>query len=194
MEQTKHPKVEALDQIEAAARAPPASRRPGSAPAPVLLAADERAAPQGRSQNPSPVERWPDLLERVQGAARYIRDVEDRAQEQETHVQDLPRQVRADMDAARAQVLAAERGDPRGPRAGDQAYPGRRGLAAAAEERAAAAEQMLQRIAETIDAEFVMQPGGQAAGHAAGPQDARARAPPRGRPRDRRGPGGARRR
>ncbi len=39
---------------------------------------------------------------------------------------------------------------------------------------------MLQRIAETIDAEFVMQPGGQAAGQAAGQagstQDARTRA------------------
>jgi len=40
------------------------------------------------------------LLERVQGAARYIRDVEDRAQEQESHVQQLLRQVRAEIGRA----------------------------------------------------------------------------------------------
>ncbi|KZC01572.1 hypothetical protein AU375_02207 [Methylobacterium radiotolerans] len=180
MEQTKHPKAEALDQIDAVAREarePTTRIRTGNL---VLLAADERVSAQGRNQNPSPVERWPDLLERVQGAARYIRDVEDRAQKQESHVQQLLRQVRADMDAARAQVLAAERETHEVHAQAIKLIQAAEDRAAAAEERAAAAEQMLQRIAETIDAEFVMQPGGQAAGQAAGQagstQDARTRA------------------
>ncbi|AIQ93308.1 MULTISPECIES: hypothetical protein [Methylobacterium] len=167
MEQTKHPKAETLTPIEAAARdvrEPTTRIRTGNL---VLLAADERATAQGRNPNPSPVERWPDLLERVQGAARYIRDVEDRAQEQETHVQDLLRQVRADMDAARAQVQAAERETHEVHAQAIKLIQAAEDRAAAAEERAAAAELMLQRIAETIDAEFVTQ---------AGPQDARTRA------------------
>ena len=39
----------------------------------VLLAADERVSAQGRNQNPSPVERWPDLLERVDPIFRSSR-------------------------------------------------------------------------------------------------------------------------
>lgn len=166
MELTNHPKAEAPDQIEAVAREPTTRIRAGNL---VLLASEERASPQGRSGSPSPVERWPDLLERVQGAARHLRDVEDRAQEQEAHVQDLLRQVRADMDTARAQVQAAERETHEVHAQAIKLIQAAEDRAAAAEERAAAAEQMLQRIAETIDAEFVMQPGGQT-------QDARTRA------------------
>ena len=173
MEQTKHAKAEASDLIESAACGAREATTRIDAGNLVLLASDARALPQGKNPSPSPVERWPDLLERVQGAARYIRDVEERAQEQETHVQDLLRQVGADLDAARAQVRAAERETHEVHAQAIKLIQAAEERAAAAEARAAAAEQMLQRIAETIDAEFVMQAGGQVGGQAGGVQHTR---------------------
>ncbi|MCJ2095254.1 hypothetical protein MKK67_22505 [Methylobacterium sp. J-072] len=122
----------------------------------VLSAAtDGRAQAQGRDAELLMAEKWPGLLERVQGAARHIRDVEDRAQEQELHVQELLEQMRVDMDAARARVQAAEQ------QTRDVHAQATR-MIQAAEERADAAEQMLQRIADTIEAEFAVRPGHEA--------------------------------
>lgn len=97
--------------------------------------------------------KWSSLLERVRGAAHYIREVEDRAQDYELRVQDLVDQVRADLRDADAKVRAAEQRT-------DEVQAQATILIRAAEERAASAEEWLRRIAETIESEFVVEPAG----------------------------------
>ena len=102
--------------------------------------------------------KWSSLLERVRGAAHYIREVEDRAQDYELRVQDLVDQVRADLRDADAKVRAAEqRTDEVEARAALLIHAAEE-RARAAEERAAVAEDWLRRIAETIESEFVVEP------------------------------------
>lgn len=102
--------------------------------------------------------KWSSLLERVRGAAHYIRAVEDRAQDYELRVQELVEQVRADLRDADAKVRAA---DQRTNEAQAQAAVLIRAAeerARLAEERAAFAEEWLRRISETIESEFVVEP------------------------------------
>lgn len=143
MEQSR--RIEADQSSEATA--PAVSRPEGTAPESkvVVLGSSPTAA------------KWSSLLERVKGAAHYIREVEDRAQDYEMRVHDLVEQVRADLLDADAKVRAA---DQRTEEARMQAAIQIRAAeerAHAAEERAALAEEWLRRIAETIESEFVVE-------------------------------------
>jgi hypothetical protein len=104
----------------------------------------------GQSSTRPPAEtasaKWMGVLERVRGAASYIREVEDRTQEYELRVQEVLEQVRVDLRDADAKVQAAE-----------QRAQEAEARARAAEERAAAAEEWLQQISETIESEFVVE-------------------------------------
>lgn len=99
-------------------------------------------------------ERMAGLLDRVRDAASYIRDVEDRAQEQEFRTQELLDQVRADMQAARSQVQAAEQRSREIQAQANALIKAAEDRARVAEERAEAAENWLKRIAEAIESEF----------------------------------------
>lgn len=102
--------------------------------------------------------KWSSLLERVRGAAHYIREVEDRAQDYELRVQDLVEQVRADLRDADAKVRAAEQRTDEVQAQATTLIRAAEERARAAEERAASAEEWLKRIAETIESEFVVEP------------------------------------
>lgn len=108
--------------------------------------------------------KWSSLLDRVRGAAHYIREVEDRAQDYEVRVQELVEQVQADLRDADAKVRAA---DQRTEEAHAQAAMLIRAAderARLAEERAASAEEWLRRISETIESEFVVEPAARRTG------------------------------
>ncbi|MCJ2106373.1 hypothetical protein MKK70_13470 [Methylobacterium sp. E-041] len=153
MDQMNHSLAEAMERTRTSSRnvrEPTVKPEAGNL---VLLTAASEERDQNHNQDEviSPAEKWLRLLERVQDAARYIRDIEDRAQEQEFRVQELLEQVRVDMDSARARALTAER------HAREVEMRAAK-LIQAAEERAVAAEQMLQRISQTIEAEFAVPP------------------------------------
>ncbi|MCJ2042875.1 hypothetical protein MKK55_28585 [Methylobacterium sp. J-059] len=153
MDQIKHSLAEALERTRTSscdAREP--TVEPNACNLVLLAAAsEERDQTHNRNEDVYSADKWPRLLERVQDAAKYIRDIEDGAQEQEFRVQELLKQVRVDMDSARARALTAER------HAREVEMRAAK-LIQAAEERAVAAEQMLQRISQTIEAEFAVQP------------------------------------
>ncbi|WP_342105082.1 hypothetical protein [Methylobacterium sp. SI9] len=102
--------------------------------------------------------KWSGLLDRVRGAAHYIREVEDRAQDYEVQVQELIEQVRADLRDADAKVRAAEQRTDEAQAQAALLIQAAEERARLAEERAASAEDWLRRIAETIDSEFVVEP------------------------------------
>ncbi|MCJ2135139.1 hypothetical protein MKK69_13925 [Methylobacterium sp. J-026] len=141
------------------------SRRIASDQSGAVLAATEPTTDGAMSQGKVVVltslptaAKWSGLLDRVRGAAEYIRAVEDRAQDYEGRVQDLVEQVRADLRDADAKVRAAEqRTDEAEAQAAIQIRAAEE-RARIAEERAALAEEWLRRISETIEAEFVMAP------------------------------------
>ena len=112
--------------------------------------------------------KWPSVLERVRGAAQYIRHIEDRAQDYELRVQELVEQVRADMRDAEAKVQAAEQRTREIRAQADALIGAAEERARAAEERAVSAEEWLRRISEAIESEFVVE----AAPRKTGTQDA----------------------
>ena len=116
---------------------------------------------------PTPA-KWSGLLDRVRGAAHYIREVEGRAQDYELRVQDLVEQVRADLQDADAKVRAAEQRTDEVQAKATMLIHAAEERARAAEERAASAEEWLRRIAETIESEFVVEAPARRAG-ASGP-------------------------
>ncbi len=119
------------------------------------LNAGGKAAPERASADAfASADKMASLLDRVRSAASYIRDVEDRAQEQEFRTQELLDQVRADMMAARAQVQAAEQRTREIQIQANTLIKAAEDRMQAAEDRAAAAESWLQRIAEAIESEF----------------------------------------
>ncbi|GJD33339.1 hypothetical protein [Methylobacterium aerolatum] len=120
----------------------------------LLLNAGKGAPDRAAPDHFAGAEKMASLLDRVRGAASYIRDVEDRAQEQEFRTQELLDQVRADMLAARAQVQAAEQRTREIQIQANTLIKAAEDRAQAAEDRAAAAESWLQRIAEAIESEF----------------------------------------
>lgn len=101
--------------------------------------------------------KWPSVLERVRGAAQYIRHIEDRAQDYELRVQELLEQVRADMRDADAKVQAAEQRTREIKVQADALIGAAEERARAAEERAVSAEEWLRRISEAIESEFVVE-------------------------------------
>ena len=101
--------------------------------------------------------KWPGVLERVRGAAQYIRHIEDRAQDYEIRVQELLEQVRADMRDADAKVRAAEQHTREIQAQADALITAAEERARMAEERAASAEEWLRRISEAIESEFVVE-------------------------------------
>ena len=140
----------------------------GSAPSPhgpqhgntvVLLtpAADIAAARHGPIAEPAGARNWPGLLERVRGAAHYMRKVEGRAQEQEFRVQELLEQVRADMQDAHARVQAAEQRTREIQAQANKLIQAAEERARVAQERTATVEGWLMQISETIDTEFVVE-------------------------------------
>ncbi|MGC5778874.1 hypothetical protein [Methylobacterium sp. NFXW15] len=120
----------------------------------LLNTAGRPAAERGATETLPSAEKMAGLLERVRDAASYIRDVEDRAQEQEYRTQELLDQVRADMQAARNQVLAAEQRTRDIQAQANALIKAAEERARVAEERAEASEGWLRRIAEAIESEF----------------------------------------
>lgn len=108
--------------------------------------------------------KWSSLLERVRGAAHYIREVEDRTQDYEVRVQELVEQVRADLRDADAKVRAAEQRTDEAQAQAAVLIQAADERARLAEERAATAEEWLRRIAETIESEFVVEPAARRTG------------------------------
>lgn len=102
--------------------------------------------------------KWSSLLDRVRGAAHYIREVEDRAQDYEVRVQDLVEQVQADLRDADAKIRAAEQRTDEVQAQAAMLIQAADERARLAEERAATAEEWLRRISETIESEFVVEP------------------------------------
>jgi hypothetical protein len=141
-------------------RAPASASETSAAPANVVVLA---AIPSGPSPARAPSSeaaagKWPSVLERVRGAAQYIRQVEDRAQDYEVRVQELLEQVRADMREADTKVRAAEQRTREIQNRADALIGAAEERARAAEERAASAEDWLRRISEAIESEFVVEP------------------------------------
>ncbi|SDM90934.1 hypothetical protein SAMN05216360_104223 [Methylobacterium phyllostachyos] len=125
------------------------------------VSSEDGTAPEAKVvvlQSPPTAAKWSSLLERVRGAAHYIRAVEDRAQDYELRVQDLVDQVRADLREADAKVRAAEQRTDEVQAQATTLIRAAEERARAAEERAASAEEWLRRIAETIESEFVVEP------------------------------------
>jgi hypothetical protein len=120
----------------------------------MLNTAGKASGDKGLGDGFPSTEKMTGLLERVRGAASYIRDVEDRAQEQEFRTQELLDQVRADMQAARSQVQASEQRARDIQAQANALIKAAEDRARAAEERAEAAEGWLRRIAEAIESEF----------------------------------------
>ncbi|MCJ2068092.1 hypothetical protein MKK75_04585 [Methylobacterium sp. J-030] len=102
--------------------------------------------------------KWSSLLDRVRGAAHYIREVEDRAQDYELRVQDLVEQVQADLRDADAKIRAAEQRADAVQAQAAMLIRASEDRARLAEERAASAEEWLRRISDTIESEFVVEP------------------------------------
>jgi hypothetical protein len=121
-------------------------------------AASDRIVPLNPAPSASGAGKWPGLLERVRGAAHYIRAVEDRAQDYEQRVQALLEQVRADMQEADAKVRAAEQRVREIQAQSEAQVRAAQERARLAEERAGTAEAWLHRISEAIDSEFVIEP------------------------------------
>jgi hypothetical protein len=119
-----------------------------------ILLLNTGGKPADKAEGFPSAERMAGLLERVRDAAHYIRDVEDRAHEQEFRTQELLEQVRADMLAARSQVQAAEQRTRDIQTQANSLIKAAEERARAAEERAEAAESWLRRIAEAIESEF----------------------------------------
>ena len=120
-----------------------------------ILLLNTGAKPAERATEGFPnAEKMAGLLDRVRDAAHYIRDVEDRAHEQEFRTQELLEQVRADMLAARSQVQAAEQRTRDIQTQANTLIKAAEDRARASEERAEAAESWLRRIAEAIESEF----------------------------------------
>lgn len=111
-----------------------------------------------RSIEPNATGKWPVVLERVRGAAHYIRAVEDRAQEYELRVHDLLQQVRTDMQEADAKVRAAEQRAREMQTQAAALVRAAEERARASDERATHAEEWLRRISEAIESEFVIEP------------------------------------
>ena len=105
----------------------------------------------------TPAGKWPGLLERVRGAAHYIREVENRSQEQEFRVQELLDQVRADMQEANTKVQDAERRVVEIQTQADKLVRAAEDRASNAQKRALEAEGWLLKISEAIDTEFVVE-------------------------------------
>ena len=136
-----------------------------SAPGPIEAAAPGKvvvlaSVPAGASAARAPASeaisgKWPNVLERVRGAAQYIRHIEDRAQDYEQRVQELLEQVRADMRDADAKVQAAERRTREIQIQADALIAAAEERTRMAEARAASAEEWLHRISEAIESEFV---------------------------------------
>ncbi|MGT2479525.1 hypothetical protein ACU4GR_13070 [Methylobacterium oryzae CBMB20] len=124
----------------------------------VVLASVAVGQPSARALTGTASAKWTGVLERVRGAAHYIREVEDRAQEYELRVHELLEQVRADLRDADAKVRAAEQRAREVEAQASNLIQFCGGARAAAEERAATAEEWLQRISEAIETEFVAAP------------------------------------
>lgn len=120
----------------------------------LLNTAGKSGTDKGLSDGFPSAEKMAGLLDRVRDAASYIRDVEDRAHEQEFRTQELLDQVRTDMQAARNQVQAAEQRTREIQAQANALIKAAEERARAAEERAEAAEGWLRRIAEAIESEF----------------------------------------
>lgn len=120
----------------------------------LLNAGGKPGAEKGPTDGFPSAEKMAGLLDRVRDAASYIRDVEDRAHEQEFRTQELLEQVRADMLAARAQVQAAEQRTRDIQAQANTLIKAAEERARIAEERAEDAETWLRRVAEAIEAEF----------------------------------------
>jgi multidrug resistance efflux pump len=120
----------------------------------LLLNAGAKPSDKPATEGFPSAERMAGLLDRVRDAAHYIRDVEDRAHEQEFRTQELLEQVRADMLAARAQVQAAEQRTRDIQTQANALIKSAEDRARTAEERAEAAEGWLRRISEAIESEF----------------------------------------
>ena len=120
----------------------------------LLNTAGKSSAERGTFDGFPNSEKMAGLLDRVRDAASYIRDVEDRAQEQEFRTQELLDQVRADMQAARSQVQAAEQRTREIQAQANALIKAAEDRARVAEERAETAEGWLRRIAEAIESEF----------------------------------------
>ncbi|MCJ2014821.1 hypothetical protein [Methylobacterium sp. J-076] len=120
----------------------------------LLLNTAGKTLDKGHGEGLPSAEKMTGLLERVRDAASYIRDVEDRAQEQEFRTQELLDQVRADMHAARGQVQAAEQRTRDIQVQANALIKAAEDRARVAEERAEAAEGWLRRVAEAIESEF----------------------------------------
>lgn len=124
----------------------------------VVLASVAGSQPSARPSAGTASAKWTGVLERVRGAAHYIREVEDRAQEYELRVQELLEQVRADLRDADAKVRAAEQRAREVEAQASNLIHSAEARARAAEERAATAEEWLQQISEAIETEFVAAP------------------------------------
>lgn len=120
----------------------------------LLNTAGKSSAERGALDGLPSSEKMASLLDRVRDAASYIRDVEDRAQEQEFRTQELLDQVRADMQVARSQVQAAEQRTREIQAQANALIKAAEDRARAAEERAENAEGWLRRVAEAIESEF----------------------------------------
>ncbi|MCJ2048810.1 hypothetical protein [Methylobacterium sp. J-070] len=127
----------------------------------VLAAVPNGQAPARHPNADAAAGKWPGVLERVRGAAQYIRQVEDRAQDYEARVHELLEQVRADMRDADAKVRAAEQRTREIQVQADALIGAAESRARAAEERAVSAEEWLRRISEAIESEFVVEPAPQ---------------------------------
>jgi uncharacterized membrane protein YccC len=124
----------------------------------VVLASVPAGPGNARSADPMAAGKWPVVLERVRGAAHYIRAVEDRAQEYEQQVQELLQQVRADMQEADAKVRAAEQRVREVQTQAAALIQAADERARVSDERAANAEEWLRRISDAIESEFVVEP------------------------------------
>lgn len=97
---------------------------------------------------------WSMLIERIQEAARYTRQVETEAQEQELHVQKLLDQAREDLRAAAERVREA---DARAAKMESQYEAQLKDATArvkAAEKRARDVEELLAQVSDVILREF----------------------------------------
>lgn len=124
----------------------------------ITPAADIAAAKHNPLEEPTPSKDWPGLLERVRGAAHYMRNVESRAQEQEFRVQELLEQVRADMQDAHARIQAAEQRTRDVQVQANKLIQAAEDRARIAQERTDTVESWLLKISEAIDTEFVVEP------------------------------------
>jgi hypothetical protein len=152
--------ITAEPSAERPAPSAPAGGPAAAAPAKVVVLASVPAgSPAARVPATDPsAGKWPGVLDRVRGAAQYIRQIEDRAQDYETRVQELLEQVRADMQDAETKVRAAEERAREIQAQADALIGAAEARARVAEERAASAEDWLRRISDAIETEFVVEP------------------------------------